>query len=189
MIRYPIPLLGFSAWSGTGKTTLLRRLLPLLKAQGLTLGVIKHAHHSFEIDLPGKDRYELRSAGADQVLVVSRRRMALIRELPERTQEPTLEEVLAELDPGGLDLLLVEGYKHAAFPKIELHRQALGKPLLYPRDPHIVAVASDRPLETELPTLDLNQPSQVADFVIWLVAQHRKSGHAEPQHPHRTQLR
>lgn len=189
MIRYPIPLLGFSAWSGTGKTTLLRRLLPLLKEQGLTLGVIKHAHHSFDIDLPGKDSYELRQAGADQVLVVSRRRMALIREMRETQQEPELEEVLTHLDPDGLDLLLVEGYKHAAFPKIELHRQAHGKPLLYPQDPYIVAVASDAPLQTSLPNLDLNQPSEVADFVTRLIAQHRKTGHADLHHLHHTKLR
>lgn len=189
MIRYPIPLLGFSAWSGTGKTTLLRRLLPLLKEQGLAVGVIKHAHHSFEIDQPGKDSFELRSAGADQVLVVSRRRMALIRELPETRREPELEEVLAGLDPEGLDLLLVEGYKHAAFPKIELHRRALGRPLLHPQDPHIVAVACDSPLETGLPQLDLNRPQQIAAFVLWLIAQHRKSEHDGTHHSHRGKLR
>ncbi len=189
MIHCPIPLLGFSAHSGTGKTTLLRHLLPLLKRHELRIGVIKHAHHSFDIDHPGKDSYELRKAGADQMLIVSRRRMALIRELPDRDSDPCLEEALAGLNPDGLDLLLVEGHKHAAFPKIELHRSALGKPLLHPDDPHIIAIASDAPVQSALPRLDLNQPQQIVDFILRHITEHRNSVHDKPSYSHGSQLR
>ncbi len=189
MIQYPIPLLGFSAFSGTGKTHLLQKLLPILKSKGLTVGVIKHAHHSFDIDQPGKDSYQLRSAGADQILVASRKRIAMIREIREEAGEPALEEVLHYLDPARLDLVLVEGYKKAAFPKIELHRRALGKPLLHPHDRNIIAVATDTPLKTSLPQLDINQPDKIAQFIFWFIDQHRSSEHAEPYHPHCSQLR
>lgn len=189
MIEYPVPLLGFCAHSGTGKTTLLRQLLPLLGRQGLAVGVIKHAHHSFDIDRPGKDSYELRAAGAEQVLVASRTRMALVREIPEERGEPSLQEVLHCLDPSALDLVLVEGYKQAPFPKIELHRGRLGKPLLHPHDRHIVAVATDIPLPTTLPRLDINRPAEIARFILRHIAQHRNSPHADTHHPHRSQLR
>ena len=169
MIHYPLPLLGFCAYSGTGKTTLLRQLLPLLKNQGLRVGVVKHAHHSFDIDQPGKDSYELRRAGADQMLVASRQRIALVMESRTPQTEPELEEALAVLQPDRLDLVLVEGFKHAAIPKIELHRPSLGKPLLYPQDKHIIAVASDAPLSTpttSLTLLDLNQPNAIVQFIL-----------------------
>jgi len=160
------PVLGFAAWSGTGKTTLLRRLIPVLRERGLRLGVLKHAHHAFDVDQPGKDSYELRHAGAERVLVASRRRWALMVESP-REDEPTLADALGCLPPQGLDLILVEGFKHERFPKLELHRPALGRPLLYPDDPSIVAVASDAALSPApaLPLLDLNDVQAVAGFV------------------------
>jgi molybdopterin-guanine dinucleotide biosynthesis protein B len=168
MIDYPLPLIGFSAFSGTGKTTLLKRLLPILRQRGLHIAVIKHAHHLFEIDHPGKDSHELRAAGASQTLVASRRRMALVTEFEQGHPEPTLDELLNALDPNGLDLVLVEGFKQAAFPKIELHRPALGKPMLCLRDPQIIAIATDGDIPAApdtLPRLDLNDPDEIARFI------------------------
>jgi molybdopterin-guanine dinucleotide biosynthesis protein B len=169
MIDYPLPLLGFSAYSGTGKTTLLKRLLPILRDQGLRIAVIKHAHQGFDVDHPGKDSHELRDAGANRMLVASRRRMALITEFETGHPEPTLDELLQALDPQGLDLVLVEGFKSAPFAKIELHRPALGKPLLCLRDPRIIAVASDGEIQAAppaLPRLDLNDPQAIARFIL-----------------------
>ena len=166
------PLLGFCAWSGTGKTTLLARLIPLLKKKDLRIGVVKHAHHDFDIDHPGKDSYVLRDAGAEQVLVASHRRMAWIREISEGQEEPSLQDALAAMDLDKLDLVLVEGFKHESFNKIELHRSALGKPLLYPEDRNIMAVATDGPVDKpsattrDIHVLDINRPDQVADFII-----------------------
>ncbi|MCY4470562.1 MAG: molybdopterin-guanine dinucleotide biosynthesis protein MobB [Thiotrichales bacterium] len=162
-----IPILGFAAWSGTGKTTLLRRLLPILARRGIRVGMIKHAHHDFDVDTPGKDSYELRKAGAAQMLISSRRRWALMVERPV-DREPPLDEVLLELDQELLDLILVEGFKHERFPKIELHRPSFGRPLLHPRDDTIVAIATDAPLETpvSLPMLDLNSTDAIASYVI-----------------------
>jgi molybdopterin-guanine dinucleotide biosynthesis protein MobB len=166
MIEYVLPLLGFCAYSGTGKTTLLRQLLPILKHQGLRVGVVKHAHHSFDIDHPGKDSYELRQAGADQMLIASRQRMAWVKEL---RQEPKLEEVLQVLQVNELDLVLVEGFKQAAFPKIELYRSSLGKPLMYPLDSNIIAIATDIHLGESGPALlqlNLNKPNEIAEFIV-----------------------
>ena len=162
------PVLGFAAYSGTGKTTLLERLIPLLAARGVRVALIKHAHHDFEIDYPGKDSFELRKAGAGQVLVASDRRRALItEETPPR--EPVLAELVAALDPARCDLVLVEGFRHEAFPKIELHRPAMGRPLLADGDPCVIAVAADTPMATDRPLLDLNDPSALARFVArWL---------------------
>jgi molybdopterin-guanine dinucleotide biosynthesis adapter protein len=160
----PIPVLGFAAWSGTGKTTLLSRLLPILRQAGLRCALLKHAHHNFDIDHPGKDSYELRKAGASQVLIASRRRWALMVE-NEREQDPPLQEMLGRLDPTQADIVLVEGFKHEHLPKIELYRPALGKPLLYPDDPDIIAIASDKPMEAPLPRLDLNDPTAIAAFI------------------------
>ncbi|MFQ2367019.1 bifunctional molybdopterin-guanine dinucleotide biosynthesis adaptor protein MobB/molybdopterin molybdotransferase MoeA [Aeromonas enteropelogenes] len=158
-----LPLLGFAAWSGTGKTTLLEQLIPLLVARGLRLGVLKHAHHDFDIDQPGKDSYRLRKAGASQMMVASRRRHARIIET--ELAEADFRELLASFDQTSLDLLLVEGFKHEHFPKIELHRAAIGKPLLFPEDRDIIAVASDQPTDTTLPRLDINDLDAIADFV------------------------
>ena len=161
-----LPIVGFAAFSGTGKTTLLLRLLPLLDERGLRVGVVKHAHHTFDVDHPGKDSYELRKSGAAQMLIASRERWALMVERT-REAEPRLDEVLLELDQAALDLILVEGFKHEPYPKIELHRPALRRPLLYPRDGNIVAVATDDPLERDVPVpvLDLNDPGAIGDFI------------------------
>jgi len=164
------PMLGFAAYSGTGKTTLLKRLLPWLRGQGVRVGMIKHAHHSFEVDHPGKDSFELRKAGADQVLVASPHRWALMVEKP-RPGEPLLREMVGHLDQQALDLILVEGFKHEPFPKIELFRPSRGYDPIYPGDPDIIAVASDGelPVATRLPSLDLNDPEQIGLFVMgWL---------------------
>lgn len=160
------PVLGFAAYSGTGKTTLLIQLLPLLKSKGLSVAMIKHAHHDFDIDMPGKDSYELRKAGADQVLIASNFRRALMTETPEGG-EPALEELIAGLNLDVIDLILVEGYRHLPFPKIELHRPSTNKALIYPNDSNIVAVASDENIDTGgLALLDLNNPQEVVEF-IW----------------------
>ena len=168
-------MLGFVAFSGTGKTSLLKQLIPILKARGLHLALIKHTHHQFDIDTPGKDSYELRHAGAEQVMVASSRRWALMVETPNQTEDPQLESLLAQLDTHALDLILVEGFKHAAVPKIELHRPALNKPLLFPEDPNIIALACDAPLTqtTDLPLLALNNPAAIADFVMGFIQQHQ----------------
>lgn len=159
------PVLGIAAWSGTGKTTLLTRLLPMLRAQGLRVGMIKHAHHDFDIDHPGKDSHALRKAGAEQMLVASNRRWALMVEAPV-AGDVSLWDMLSRLDRGRLDLILVEGFRHERFPKLELHRAALGKPLLFPDDDAIIALASDAPVETALPLLDLNDPAAIASFIV-----------------------
>jgi molybdopterin-guanine dinucleotide biosynthesis protein MobB len=162
----PVPMIGFAAYSGTGKTTLLKQLIPLLQDAGQRLGVIKHAHHQVEVDQPGKDSYELRKAGAGRVLLTSAKHWALMVDEQE-AREPLLTELLTRLDCSELDLVLVEGFRHLAFPKIELHRRILGKPFLYPADPSIIAIASDSEIveATELPQLDLNDPPAIAEFI------------------------
>ncbi|MEJ2326875.1 MAG: molybdopterin-guanine dinucleotide biosynthesis protein B [Chromatiaceae bacterium] len=167
----PVPVLGFCAYSGTGKTTLLSRLIPRLREEGLRLALVKHAHHSFDIDHPGKDSYALRKAGADQVLIASRRRIAYIKERGLSSQEPHLRDILPCIDCQGLDLILAEGFKHEAIPKVELYRPSLGKPMLHPADRDVIAVASDEPftLARDLPCLDLNAPEEIACFILeWL---------------------
>lgn len=170
MMHKNIPVLGIAAYSGTGKTTLLRKVLPSLRAHGLRVAMIKHAHHSFDTDVPGKDSYELRKAGATQMLVASRHRWALVTETGDAA-EPRLEELLTHLDHGNTDLILVEGFKAEAFPKIELHRPSLGNPLLCSLDRSIIAVAVDAPLAHDpgIPVLDLNQPEQIIDFILRVV--------------------
>jgi molybdopterin-guanine dinucleotide biosynthesis adapter protein len=162
-----VPILGFAAASGTGKTTLLTQLIPLLKAQGWRIGLIKHSHHNIQIDQPGKDSYRLREAGASPVMLVSSHRRAIITEFDE-IKEPILEEQLLAFDQSQLDLILVEGFKQSRIPKIELHRQALATDFRFPNDPDIIAVASDVQLElpTTLQRLDLNRPEQIARFII-----------------------
>ena len=166
-----LPIVGFAAFSGTGKTTLLKELLVLLSARGLRVGVVKHAHHSFEMDHPGKDSYELRKSGAAQMLIASRARWALVVERT-RDREPRLDEVLLELDQAALDLILVEGFKDERFAKIELHRPSLRRPLLCTDDDAIIAVATDAPLDNtrDLPQLDLNRPEVIAAFIVDYVA-------------------
>ena len=162
-----VPLIGFAAWSGTGKTTLLVNLLGIFTSLKLRVGVIKHAHHTFEIDYPGKDSYELRKAGASQVLIGSRQRWALLVENRDADDKP-LEYHVRNLDLDKLDLILVEGFKPEVIPKIELHRPSLGHNLLYPDDESIIAIATDAGLseDTELPVLNLNDPQQIAQFII-----------------------
>lgn len=162
-----VPILGFAAFSGTGKTTLLTQTIPILKHHGVRIGLIKHSHHNFQIDQPGKDSFRLREAGASPVMLVSTHRRAIITEIsPE--QEPRLDDQLKLLDQSELDLILVEGFKAEQFPKIELHRPSLNKPLLYPNDPNIIAIASDCTLETPdyLIQLDINQPEIIAAFIL-----------------------
>ncbi len=161
-----IPVLGFVAASGTGKTTLLTELIPILKQNGFRIGLIKHSHHDFEIDQPGKDSFRLRKAGASSVMLVSRYRRAIITEFT-LEKEPRLDDQLKQFDQSELDLILVEGFRAEQFPKIELHRPSLEKPLLYPNDPDIIAIATDAALETPdyLVQLELNRPEIIAAFI------------------------
>jgi len=155
---------GVAGWSGSGKTTLVTRLIPTLCARGLKVSTIKHAHHGFDVDSPGKDSFEHRSAGAVEVMVTSGQRWALMHEL-RGGGEPTMAEVMARMTP--VDLLLIEGFKREPQEKLEVHRPALGKPLLCHEDPRIVAVASDAPVPAvALPRLDLNDVEAIADFII-----------------------
>jgi molybdopterin-guanine dinucleotide biosynthesis adapter protein len=155
-------LIGFAGWSGSGKTTLVTSVLPVLIARGWRVSTIKHAHHGFDLDQEGKDSWRHRAAGASEVLIASETRWAIMHEL-RGAPEPELEALLAHLSP--VDLVIVEGFKRSAYPKIEVHRPALGKPPLYPEDPNIVAVASDSPLTTRLPLLPLDRPEAIADFI------------------------
>jgi molybdopterin-guanine dinucleotide biosynthesis adapter protein len=163
---YKTPVIGFSAYSGTGKTTLLKQVIPLLRECGIRLAVIKHAHEGFEIDHPGKDSFELRKADTYQVLISSGKRKALITEFSGQP-EPTLGELIADLDHSRIDLVLVEGFKREHFDKIELHRSDLGKPYLYLQDQDIIAIATDHELAmvNTLPVFDINQPQQIAEFI------------------------
>jgi molybdopterin-guanine dinucleotide biosynthesis protein MobB len=164
-----IPIVGFSAYSGTGKTTLLRKIIPQLKEKGLRVAVIKHAHHHFDLDQPGKDSYELRKAGASHTIICTTTRMAAITEFASPDEEPSLEQIVDGLDKSQFDILLVEGYKHLAFfAKIELHRSAVGKPYLYPDDSTIVALACDEEPAQDpgIPVLDINNPGVIADFIF-----------------------
>lgn len=162
-----IPILGLAAWSGTGKTTLLVNLLPILSKAGIRTAVIKHAHHEFDIDHEGKDSYRIRKAGANQMLIGSRHRWALMVENITGTRND-LSYFLDRLDHNNLDLVLVEGFKPADIPKIEIIRTELDKQPFYPEDKSIIAVASDSKLNlpANLPLLDLNQPLQIAEFIM-----------------------
>jgi molybdopterin-guanine dinucleotide biosynthesis protein B len=157
-------VIGLAGWSGAGKTTLLVRLIPILRERGLTVSTLKHAHHAFEIDRPGKDSFVHREAGASEVLVASGRRWALMHELRDEP-EPALPDLLRRLSP--VDLVVVEGFKAYAHPKIEVHRAANGKPLLVRALPNIRAVASDIPLpDVPLPVVDLNDVAAVTDRML-----------------------
>ncbi|WP_394129195.1 bifunctional molybdopterin-guanine dinucleotide biosynthesis adaptor protein MobB/molybdopterin molybdotransferase MoeA [Shewanella maritima] len=163
----PVPVLGFCAYSGTGKTTLLKQLIPELNRRGLRLAVIKHAHHNFDVDIPGKDSYEMRKAGARQMLVASHVRWALMTEDPVG-HDPKLDHLLRQIEADKVDIVLVEGFKKLTLPKIELHRASHGKPLIHTHDENIVAIAccDDTQTPDELTRLDLNNVSQIADFVV-----------------------
>jgi molybdopterin-guanine dinucleotide biosynthesis protein B len=158
-------VIGLAGWSGAGKTTLIVKLIPLLRARGLTVSTLKHAHHAFDIDKPGKDSFLHREAGATEVLVASANRFALMHEL-RGAPEPSLGDLLARLSP--VDLVLVEGYKRDAHAKIEVHREANGKPFLFAEDPTIVALASDtkEPLPTRLRHVPLDNVEAVAALVL-----------------------
>lgn len=178
MITAEFPLLGFVAYSGTGKTTLLEKLIPELRLRGLRVGLIKHAHHDFDIDIPGKDSHRLRMAGATQVMVASAKRWALINEHDVARDEPKLAELLQHLDPSRFDLLLVEGFKHENYPKIELWRSEMEKPLLCMEQNEIIALACDSaPQPTpSLPILAINNTAAIADFVVaWQAEQLTKT--------------
>ncbi|MDX2503142.1 MAG: molybdopterin-guanine dinucleotide biosynthesis protein MobB [Gammaproteobacteria bacterium] len=165
---HDVPLLGFAAFSGTGKTTLLEQLIPELNQANIRVAMVKHTHHEkFDIDKPGKDSYRLRKAGADQMLVASAKRWALMVEQPVQADEPDLFELLPHLDLKKIDLILVEGFKHESISKIELHRPSLGKPFLYPDDTNIIAIASDQALSvpSSCPLLDINKITEISDFI------------------------
>lgn len=157
-------VIGLAGWSGAGKTTLLAKVLPRLVARGLRVSTLKHAHHSFDLDQPGKDSHTHRMAGASEVLVSSANRWALVHEL-RGAPEPALGDLLAKLSPA--DLVIVEGYKRSPHPKIEIYRASIGKPLLHPQDPHIVAVASDGDVPgAGVPVLALNDAEAIADALV-----------------------
>jgi molybdopterin-guanine dinucleotide biosynthesis protein B len=168
MIKFPLPILGFAAWSGTGKTTLLSQVIPLLKDRGLRIALIKHAHHSFDIDHPGKDSHTLRKAGANEIVIASKHRIASIRETPANQDEPSLIDMLSLIQVDQLDLVLVEGFKMEDIPKVELHRKCLNKPYLYPQDANVIALAEDQCTDVPrhgIECLDLDRPVKIADFV------------------------
>ena len=155
---------GLAGWSGSGKTTLMAALIPEFVSRGITLSTIKHAHHSFDIDQPGKDSWLHRQAGAREVMVASGQRWALMHEL-RGAAEPSLDDLLERM--AEVDLVLVEGFKHHAHPKIEVYRHAVGKPLLHPEDPFIVAIASDQRLpEFSRPWLPLSDAGAIANFIL-----------------------
>jgi molybdopterin-guanine dinucleotide biosynthesis protein B len=154
---------GFAGWSGSGKTTLIEKLIPLFVARGLKVSLIKHAHHTFEVDQPGKDSYRHRHAGCTEVLVSSSRRWALVHEL-RGAAEPGFAALLERLSP--CDLVLIEGFKRERVPKLEVYRAATGEPLLHPQDPDIVAIASDRRLDTKLPQFELDDAPAIASFIL-----------------------
>lgn len=156
-------IFGFAGYSGSGKTTLIEQLIPIFTRRGLTVSLIKHAHHAFEIDQPGKDSYRHRHAGCSEVLITSSRRWALIHEL-RGAPEPLLSEQIKHLSP--CDLLLVEGYKREPIPKLEVYRAEVGEPLIHPHDENIVAIASDSRVSTSLPQLDLNSAEPIAQFIL-----------------------
>ncbi|KEY59803.1 molybdopterin-guanine dinucleotide biosynthesis protein MobB [Serratia sp. DD3] len=167
------PLLAIAAYSGTGKTTLLKQLIPLLGQQQIRVGLIKHTHHDMDVDTPGKDSYELRKAGAAQTLVASDRRWALMTEMPEG-QSLDLNYLAGRFDSNKVDLILVEGFKHEQLSKIILYREAVGKPLSDMLDKYVIAVASDTRIEGIAPWLDINQPAMIALFIAqWLESEKR----------------
>lgn len=157
-------IFGLAGWSGSGKTTLIVKLIPEFVSRGLTVSTMKHAHHKFDIDVPGKDSYEHRQAGASEVMISASQRWALMHEVGD-IDEPSVDELIAHMSP--VDLLLVEGFKWHSHPKMEIHRPMIGKPLLQKDDPEIIAVASDEALAgLSVPMLDLNDVDGIADFIL-----------------------
>jgi len=157
-------IFGLAGWSGSGKTTLMTLLIPELVARGITVSTLKHAHHSFDVDQPGKDSWRHRQAGAGEVMISSQNRWALMHEL-RGAAEPSLDELVARMSP--VDLLLIEGFKRHPHPKIEIYRPSLGKPLLHPEDPFVVAIASDEMLPgLSLPLLSLSDVAAIASFIL-----------------------
>ncbi len=157
-------IFGLAGWSGSGKTTLIVKLIPELVGRGISVSTMKHAHHDFDIDQPGKDSHEHRQAGASEVMISASQRWALMHEL-RGEEEPSVDELIARMSP--VDLLLVEGFKWHAHPKMEIHRPSTGKPLLQTDDAEIIAVASDEELPgLVVPVLDLDNISAIADFII-----------------------
>jgi molybdopterin-guanine dinucleotide biosynthesis protein B len=157
-------VIGLAGWSGAGKTTLLVKAIPRLTARGLRVSTLKHAHHSFEVDQPGKDSYEHRAAGATEVLVGAASRWALVHEL-RGEQEPDLRALLRRLSP--VDVVVIEGYKREPHPKLEVHRAVLGKPLLHPDDPNIMAIVADGPLpQAKVPVIPLDDVEQIVDAML-----------------------
>jgi molybdopterin-guanine dinucleotide biosynthesis protein B len=160
----PKRIIGLAGWSGSGKTTLITKLIPALRARGLRVSTLKHAHHGFDLDKPGKDSFVHRESGATEVIISSARRWAVLHELRDEP-EWNMVDLVAKMSP--VDLVLVEGFKRDAFPKLEIHRAANGKPLLYPDDPHIVAVACDTKLDgVKIPLADLNDIEAIADLLL-----------------------
>jgi molybdopterin-guanine dinucleotide biosynthesis protein B len=155
-------IFGIAGYSGSGKTTLIEKLIPLFTGDGLRVSLIKHAHHRFDIDHPGKDSYRHRHAGFSEVLVTSKLRWALMHEL-RGAREPTLEEMIKLIAP--CDLLLIEGYKREAFDKLEVYRSTLGEPLLFPQDPRVIAIAGDQRVAAELPQFSINDVPAIAAFI------------------------
>lgn len=156
-------IFGFAGWSGSGKTTLIEKLIPLFVQRGLKVSLIKHAHHTFDVDQPGKDSYRHRHAGCTEVLVSSSRRWALVHEL-RGAPEPGFEDLIERLSP--CDLVLIEGFKRERVPKLEVYRGSTGEPLLHPQDQDIVAIATDQRLGTKLPQFDLNDAPVIASFIL-----------------------
>jgi molybdopterin-guanine dinucleotide biosynthesis protein B len=157
-------IIGLAGWSGSGKTTLIKKLIPSLIARGSSVSTLKHAHHGFDLDQPGKDSFFHRAAGATEVIISSARRWAILHELREEP-EWDLPALVAKMSP--VDLVLVEGFKRDAFPKLEIHRAANGKPLIHPDDPHIVAIAADIALpQAKIPVIDLNDVEAIADLLL-----------------------
>lgn len=154
---------GFAGYSGAGKTTLIEALIPRFTARGLSVSLIKHTHHNFDVDRPGKDSYRHREAGATEVMLVCDNRWAIMHELRGRP-EPSFEEQLARLSP--CDLVLVEGFKYTPIPKLEIHRPGNGKPFIWPENPDVVAIASDVKLDVPKPQFDLNDHAAIAAFIL-----------------------
>ncbi len=168
------PILAFVGFSGSGKTTLLEKIITLLKGQNKNIALIKHAHHDFDIDIPGKDSFRLRHAGATQVLIASRKRRAHITETPALQADPDLASCIADLDSTQLDLILIEGFKHALVNKIEINRTTTGQPYLYPQDDNIIALVTDNTdvmtaqdiTARNITVFDINQPDAIVDFIL-----------------------